>query len=56
MPSWLIRLRDIVWTSVLSVVFMIVSLALAVFVPDVFPVAVCFGIASVSCALLAQRV
>lgn len=55
MPSWLIRLRDVVWTAVLSVVLLVVAIALAVFLPgSLLPVVL--GLGSVSCALLAQRV
>jgi len=55
MPSWLIRLRDVVWTAVFSVVFIIVAIALAVALPG-SSLPIVFGLASVSCALLAQRV
>ena len=56
MPSWLIRLRDVVWTAVFAVVFIVLSIALAVFIPGAVALPIVFALAGVSCALLAQRV
>lgn len=54
MPSWLIRLRDVVWTAVLSVVCMVAAIALAVV--NLSVLAIVFALVGIGCALLAQRV
>lgn len=53
MDSWLIRLRDIVWTSVLAVLFTVLSL-IYVFIDT--SIAVVFAVNAATFALLANRV
>jgi hypothetical protein len=52
MSSWLIRLRDLVWPAIFSVVFLGLAVIVAFFNPAV---AVVLGLGSISLALLAQR-
>lgn len=56
MPSWLVRIRDIVWTAVLSVVCVLLSVVVAIFIPGLPALAVALGLAGISLALLATRV
>jgi len=56
MPGWLIRLRDIVWVSVISVLLAVVAIVLAVASIGSPVLPVVFGLTSISMALLAQRV
>jgi uncharacterized membrane protein len=56
MPSWLVRLRDVVWTAVLSVILLVAGLVVAIFVPDYPALAIVLGIGSVSLSLLSTRV
>jgi hypothetical protein len=55
MSNFFLRLREIVWPSVLAVVFSIASIAFAIFVPLALPLSLSLGLASISMALLAQR-
>jgi hypothetical protein len=56
MPGWFIKLRDIVWPSVASVVLAVVAIVLAVASVGSPVLPVVFGLTSISMALLAQRV
>jgi hypothetical protein len=56
MPGWLIRLRDIVWISVISVLLAVVAVVLAVANVGSPTLPIVIGLSSVSMALLAQRV
>jgi hypothetical protein len=56
MPGWLIKLRDIVWISVIAVVLAVVAIVLAVANVGSPTLPVVFAITSVSMAILAQRV
>lgn len=55
MPSWLIRIRDVVWAAVFTVVFIVGSIVIAVILPGYSALAVVLAIAGVSSALLALR-
>jgi hypothetical protein len=52
MSSWLIRLRDLVWPAIISVILVSASVIVAFFAPSI---AVVLGLGGVSFALLAQR-
>lgn len=56
MPSWLIRLRDIVWVSVLAVVCVVLAIALAIFVPGTLNAVIALTGAGITFGLLSQRV
>lgn len=56
MPGWLIKLRDVVWTSVVAVVLAVVAIVLAVASIGSPVLPVVFALTSISMALLAQRV
>ena len=56
MPSWLIRLRDVVWSAVLSVVLSVVAVLVAIFMPDAVALPIALGSSAIVSALLAQRV
>ena len=56
MPSWLIRIRDIVWSSVFAVVLTAASIIVAVVAPEAVSLAISLGLGAVVSALLAQRV
>ncbi len=55
MPSWFIRLRDVVWSAVLAVALVVLAVVLALFtaVNPVVPITLVLG--GVVFALLAQR-
>lgn len=55
MPSWLIRIRDVVWAAVFAVIFIAGSVVVAVILPDYSALAVVLGLAGVSSALLSLR-
>lgn len=55
MPMWFVKLRDVVWASVLAVVFTVVATLVAVFAPDAIGVSIPFALTGVTFALLAQR-
>jgi hypothetical protein len=55
MPSWLVRLREIVWSAVFAVVFIVVAVALAVFVPSAGVLAGVLAVSSVALAVISQR-
>lgn len=56
MPGWLIKLRDVVWVSVIAVVLAVVAIVLAVANVGSPTLPIVFGLTSVTMALLAQRV
>jgi hypothetical protein len=55
MPSWFIRLRDVVWSAVIAVALVVIALVVALFtaVSPVVPITLVLG--GVVFALLAQR-
>lgn len=55
MPSWLIQLRDVVWSAVVAVVLVVVAVLVALFtdISPVVPITLVLG--GVVFALLAQR-
>jgi hypothetical protein len=55
MPSWLIQLRDVVWSAVIAVVLVVLAVVLALFTDlnPVVPITLVLG--GVAFALLAQR-
>jgi hypothetical protein len=55
MPGWLIRLRDIVWPAVLSVVLVVVAVFLAIVDPAAATLPIVLAVSAVALALLAQR-
>ena len=56
MPSWLIKIRDIVWSSVFAVVLSIAAVVVAIIAPDAVALVLSLGLGAVTSALLAQRV
>lgn len=56
MNSWLIRLRDVVWTAVFAVALAVASILVALVVPSALSVVLALGLSSVSLALLSWRV
>lgn len=52
MSSWLMRLRDLVWPAIFSVLLLVVAIVVAFFAPSL---ALVLGLGSISLALLAQR-
>ncbi len=56
MPSWLIKIRDIIWSSVFAVVLSVFAVLVAIIAPDALSLSISLGLAAVTSALLAQRV
>jgi hypothetical protein len=56
MPGWFIKLRDIVWISVIAVVLAVVAIVLAVASIGSPTLPIVFALTSISMAILAQRV
>jgi hypothetical protein len=56
MPSWLTRLKDMVWPAILAVVFLTLSVGTAFLTPEKGSQAISLGLAGVTMALLATRV
>lgn len=56
MPSWLIKIRDIVWSSVFAVVLSIAAVLIAIINPDAVALSIALGLGAITSALLAQRV
>jgi hypothetical protein len=54
MNSWLIRLRDIIWTAVLSVVFTVLAVIVALVSPSSVELVFAFAGASISFAILSK--
>jgi len=55
MSSWLIRLADVVWTSVFAVLFAITAILFAIFLPNAVALAISLAGTSITLALLAQK-
>jgi hypothetical protein len=55
MPSWLIRVRDIVWTSVFAVIFVIIAVLTAILAPNSIGLIIGAGFASITMAILSLR-
>jgi hypothetical protein len=55
MPSWLIRVRDIVWTSVFAVVLVIIAVLSAILVPNNIALVVGAGLSAIALAILSLR-
>lgn len=55
MPSWLIRLRDVIWSAVLSVVLSASAVLVAIFNPSAVALTIALGSASIVMALLSQK-
>ena len=55
MNSWLIRLRDIIWTAVLSVVLAVVSVLIALISPTSVELVFALSGASISLAILSKN-
>jgi hypothetical protein len=55
MPSWLIRLRDIVWTSVISVALVVVALVSALIYPEAMGFSLTAGVSAVALAILSTK-
>mgnify|MGYP003340457063 CR=1 len=55
MPDWFNRLRDLVWPAIAAVVFLGLSLLVALFAPERLSLTVSLGMAGVTLGLLAQR-
>lgn len=55
MPMWFIRLRDVVWSAVGSLVLTVAAIVTAAVAPDAVALTIAFGSGAVSLALLAQR-
>lgn len=56
MPTWIIRLRNVVWSSVFSVLLSSVAVLVAIFNPQAIALTLSLGLAGVVSALLAQKV
>ena len=56
MPSWLIKIRDIIWSSVFAVVLAAAAILVAVVAPEAVSLSISLGLGAVTSALLAQRV
>ena len=56
MNSWLIRLKDVVWTAVFAVALAVVAILVAIIVPSALSLVIALGLSSVSLALLSWRV
>jgi hypothetical protein len=55
MPRWWLLVRDLVWTSIFTVIFVIVAVFSAFFVPDSIEIVVGSGLAAISLAILSLR-
>ena len=55
MPSWLIQLRDVVWSAVIAVALVVIAVVVALFtaINPVVPITLVLG--GIVFALLAQR-
>jgi len=56
MPSWLVRLRDVVWVSVAAVALAVLAIFCALFVDGSFDLVIALSGGAITCGLLAQRV
>ena len=55
-PNWLLRLREIVWTSVLAVIALAAAILVAIIDPNADTLAIVLALAGVGLASLSQRV
>lgn len=55
MPSWLMKLRDVVWSAVVSVALAVTTVVIAIATPQSIGPIIAFASASITAALLAQR-
>jgi hypothetical protein len=55
MPTWFIRLSDIVWPAVIAGILAVVDIIIAIASPTSLGVILALGISAVTFALLAQR-
>jgi hypothetical protein len=55
MPSWLIRVRDIVWTSVFAVILTVIAVFTAFLAPNNIGLIVGAGLSAVTLAILSLR-
>jgi hypothetical protein len=53
--NFLAKFRNLVWSSIFSVVFIALAIVLAIFVPTMPILAMVFAISSISTAILAGR-
>jgi hypothetical protein len=56
MNSWIVRLKDVVWTAVFAVALAVVAILVSIIVPSAISLVLALGLASVSLALLSWRV
>jgi hypothetical protein len=56
MNSWIVRLKDVVWTAVFAVALAVLSILVALVVPSAISLVLALGLSSVSLALLSWRV
>jgi hypothetical protein len=56
MNSWIVRLKDVVWTAVFAVALAVVAILISIIVPSAISLVLALGLASVSLALLSWRV
>jgi len=56
MPGWFIKLRDLVWTSILAVVLAVIAISLAVAGVGSSTLPIVFALSSISMAVLSQRI
>jgi hypothetical protein len=56
MNSWIVRLKDVVWTAVFAVALAVLSILVALIVPSAISLVLALGLSSVSLALLSWRV
>jgi hypothetical protein len=56
MPNWLMRLREVVWVSVIAAVLAILAIIVAITLPAKIILVLGLGSAAITFALLAQRV
>ena len=55
MPSWMIRLREVLWSAVIAVVLCASAVLVAIFNPSAVALVVALGLSAIVLALLAQR-
>jgi drug/metabolite transporter superfamily protein YnfA len=55
MSSWLIRLRDVIWSAVISVVLTVVAVLVALISPSSVGLVVALSGASIALALLSRN-
>jgi hypothetical protein len=56
MNSWIVRLKDVVWTAVFAVALAVVAILVSLIVPSAISLVLALGLTSVSLALLSWRV